>query len=104
MNLEDRLRAGLRPVDPGDAFADRVLARLDADGGVRRPVPWARAPRFAIAATVLLTFAAGFLVVQQRERQRGADAARQLSVALAVTSSHLDLIHSRLDIPTVEIP
>jgi hypothetical protein len=98
MSLEERLRKHLRPVDPGAEFADRVLQRLAASKPLA-PAPGLRhaAPRWALAATVLLAVGAGALIHQQREHDRGAAAARQLALALEVTSRELETLHQHLD-------
>jgi hypothetical protein len=121
MTLANDLRTALRPVDPGDGFADRVLARLpaalprtDADAGrdggpvpprldtpqvavLPRRVPAApAATRWAMAASVLLVVAAGYGVHQQRVARQQEAAARELAIALQVTTRELDRVRARL--------
>lgn len=96
MSLEERLKRHLRPVDPGAEFADRVLQRLAASKPLA-PAPRHAAPRWALAASVLLAVGAGVLIHQQREHERGAAAARQLALALEVTSRELETLHQHLD-------
>jgi hypothetical protein len=91
MELEDRLRRALRRVEPGEDFAARVLARLDA------PPPRVRRPqRWAIAASVLLLAGAGAVVQHQRAQARHEAAGRQLAYALALTSRELQSVHQHL--------
>jgi hypothetical protein len=100
MSLEERLKKHLQPVDPGADFADRVLQRLSASPGASKtlaPAPRRAAPRWALAASVLLAVGAGVLIHQQREHDRGAAAAQQLALALEVTSRELETLHQHLD-------
>lgn len=103
MELEDRLRRGFRPVDPGDDFADRVLARLDADAdaAARPTTRRSRAPwhRWALAASLLLAVALGTDAWRDHlHRERGArEASRQLAQALDITTRQLENVHRRLD-------
>jgi hypothetical protein len=106
-NLDKRLRAALRPLDPDEDFANRVLARIDANEQhfpkkltfsrllLRWQIP------VALAASVAIAIIAGLEWRQQQ--QEGLRAREQLIEALRVTSSKLDLVHniveerSRLD-------
>lgn len=97
--LNDRLRAALRPVDPGESFTQGVLARsanepprvpASARRSVRRPeLRW-------LSGALLVLVATGFLVVHQwraRHAQQGQEARRQVIEALRVTSEKLDLAY-----------
>jgi hypothetical protein len=93
-DVEQKLKAALRPVDPGTGFAAGVLARIAAE-----PARAARAPRsrataswlsLALAASVLL----GLFVAHEQQlqrRQQGLEARRQLIEALRVTGEKLEL-------------
>ena len=111
--LNDRLRAALRPVDPGERFTRSVLARV-ASGPLSRPAvrdrnaveeipgrpnrakwgifgaPW-------LAATALaLCVALGLVIAYEREArhaQAGLEARRQVMEALRLTSEKLDLAY-----------
>jgi hypothetical protein len=97
-NLDEKLRAALRPVDPDEDFANRVLARIDANEQhspkkLTRPrlllrwhIPVALAASVAIAIIVGLEW--------QQQQQEGLRAREQLIEALRVTSSKLDLVHN----------
>ncbi len=106
-DLEKELREALRPVDPGEDFTARVLARLAADpaaGGTRgsAAAPLVRRRRawlpLALAASLL---AALLLGVQWRERRelRGLEARRELIEALRVSSQKLDLAYRLVNRP-----
>lgn len=92
--LNDRLRAALRPIDPGERFTRSVLARIASE-----PVPTAQARRMRnrglpwLAATALATCAALGLIAHQHEAQAGLEARRQVMEALRVTSEKLDLAY-----------
>jgi hypothetical protein len=93
-NLDDELRGALRPVDPGEEFAQRVLSRIAHDSiGSRRPAraryQWLPA---ALAASVVL----GFLIShdwRMRHEQQGLEARKELLEALRVTGAKLDLAY-----------
>ena len=93
-DIEDQLRRALRPVDPEEGFADRVMARVRTEPAVASR--W-RQHRFlsfgaALAASVVL----GVVLVHawqiQRER-RGLEARQQLIEALRVTGEKLDIVY-----------
>ena len=102
MSLENRLRHALGRVEPQQDLAAGVLARLEAE---RAPQParsrW-QAPRWALAASLVMAVGAGFIVQHQREHARGEAASRQLAVALELTSRELQNIHQHLDRRTGE--
>jgi hypothetical protein len=90
--FEDRLREALRPVDPEEGFAERVMSRIDtAPARARRR--WLP-PRFrglpaALAASALLGVVLIYAWQVDRER-RGLEARRQLLEALHITGEKLD--------------
>lgn len=92
-DLENGLRNALKPVDPDEGFAERVLARVRAENAP--PVRWRqiRFPRFtALAASVV----AAVLLVhswQARQERRGLEARQQLIEALRVTGEKLDIAY-----------
>ena len=94
-DFEERLRKALRPVDPGEPFAQRVLARVaneparETRRALRPTLRWVSA---GLAASLLL----GILVAhdwQVRRAQQGMEARRQLLEALRVTSNKLDIAY-----------
>ena len=106
-DIEDQLRKSLRHVEPPEGFADRVIARVEAESAAgikkesgapidlnerraqRTRTPFLRWFPLALAASAVLSVA----IVQQsreREEQRGLEARRQLIEALRVTSDKLD--------------
>jgi len=114
--LNERLRAALRPVDPGEHFTRSVLARI-ASEPVSRPtlrsvrdrnavgeIPrspdgarWGNLGLTWLSATVLAACAAlGLMIAHQHEAQRaeaGLEARRQVMEALRLTSEKLDLAY-----------
>jgi hypothetical protein len=109
-DLNDRLRAALRPVDPGESFTQKVLARIASEpvAGARRPLngtPLARALRnYALswqsAAALVTVVLAGLLVAHEWHAQRaqeGLEARRQVIEALRVTSEKLDLAYQAVN-------
>lgn len=93
-DMEERLRAALRPVDPDPGFAGGVLARIAAEAARRARPPRARAAAgwltFALAASLVVAL----LVAHQQQARRteqGLEARRQLIQALRVTGDKLEL-------------
>ncbi len=90
-DLDSKLRAALRPVEPDAGFADRVLARVRFTGrSPRRLLPWLPA---ALAASLGALLVGGHFWQQQRERAAGLEARQQLLEALRVTSEKLDIAY-----------
>lgn len=99
--LEDKLRRALRPVQPDDDFTQRLMARIaagESSAAETRARPGFLQPRFrwlsaALAASLLLVVVMGYVWQEQREREAGLEARRQLIEALRVTSDKLDLAY-----------
>jgi hypothetical protein len=95
--LEDSLRAALRPVDPGDKFTATVMARIADESTHARQAPraYATALRWtsvALAASLVM----GLLVareLQLRRTQRGLEARAELLQALRLTGEKLDIAY-----------
>jgi hypothetical protein len=93
-DLEQKLRAALRPVDPGPGFVGGLMARIAAERpGSVRPLRVRAAASwltFALAASIVLAL---LLAHQQQARrtEQGLAARRQLIQALRVTGDKLDL-------------
>jgi hypothetical protein len=97
--LNERLRAALRPVDPGESFTQSVLARI-ASEPPRMPVCAHREVRMLelrrLSGALLAIVATGFLVAQlwrAHHAQQGQEARQQVMEALRVTSEKLDLAY-----------
>jgi hypothetical protein len=93
-DVEQRLRAALRPVDPGAGFVGGVMARIAAERPRSARLPRTRAAAswltFALAASIVLAL----LVAHQQQARRteqGLEARRQLIQALRVAGDKLDL-------------
>jgi len=94
--LEDDLRQALSRQEPSDGFADRVLARVQAEPP--RVSLWERlsglfrmpALRLATVAALCMVLAIGIGFEQQRRsREQGEAAKQKLMLALRITSSKL---------------
>ena len=98
-DLEKRLRAALRPVDPGESFTRGVLERIaseQARPGLRAPRAMLRWGSAALAASIAVSIVIAGVAVHQwhaQRTQRGLDARRQLLEALHVTSNKLDIAY-----------
>jgi hypothetical protein len=97
-DLDKKLRDALRPVEPEEGFADRVMARIENDRKPQQLPPRRRFTRrtqwisLALAASAIL---AAVLVQHwqvQRERE-GLEARAQLMDALRVTGEKLDIAY-----------
>ena len=100
-DLDDTLRKALRPVDPGEDFTARVMARVAAEPtgpqrsrGLRRFV-WLPA---ALAAGLVLVVVAVHLR-HVRQEEAGLAARDQVMEALRVTSQKLDLAYRTVNAP-----
>ena len=96
-DLDDELRAALRPVDPGARFTQSVLARVaeKPTRSSRAPRPLTGTLRWASAA-LAISLVMGVLVVHQwqvRRIQRGLEARKELIQALQLTGEKLDLAY-----------
>lgn len=101
-DLELKLRAALKPVDPGPGFVGGVMARIAAEPPratrplrIRAVASWGG---FALAASIVLAV----LVAHQQQARRteqGLEARRQLIQALRVTGDKLDLASRMVNAP-----
>lgn len=101
-DLESRLRAALRPVEPREDFTRNLIARVTADPNAqssrrrfgrrrfKRPAWWLTA---GAAASLLIAVGIQHHLQERREREGGLEARRQVIEALRVTSQKLDLAY-----------
>jgi len=95
MDIEESLRRALRAEEPAPDFTGRVLARVArGQAQSRRRSRW-QLP-LALAASVVVAVAGLGIVQQQREAQR-LQSARQLAMALEITSSQLNQVQQKLN-------
>lgn len=96
-DLERALRDALRRPSPPPGFAERVLARAEAEAAARRwwrrpaALPWAG---WAVAATLVVA-AAGGAFLHERQR-RGEEAKEQVMTALRITEAKLELARAKV--------
>jgi hypothetical protein len=99
-DIESQLRGALRPVEPSDEFSRRLLARVNAAGaappkprrlkeGAARPLVWWLGA--SVAACLIMAAGIQQHLQQQRLRQTGLEARREVEEALRVTSQKLNL-------------
>jgi hypothetical protein len=107
-DLEEALRRALRPVDPGEQFTARVLARVLArvaqQPHAERPAGPApdRRRRLWLPLGLAASLAAALILRHAWHAQRdlqGLQARRQLIEALRVTSQKLDLAYRIVNTP-----
>jgi hypothetical protein len=96
-DLDDDLRAVLRPVDPGEGFTQTLLTRVAAEStrSPRAPRPHTTTLRWASVA-LAISVVMGVLFAlqwQARRTQRGLEARKQLIQALQLTGEKLDLAY-----------
>jgi negative regulator of sigma E activity len=94
-DFEKQLRDALRPVDPEDGFANRVMARIEMAKSRRRR--WVSTPSrwfpVALAASVVLAVAVLLHQRHLREERAGLEARQQLIEALRISGEKLDLAY-----------
>jgi len=114
-DFESQLRRALRPVEPPEWFAERVMRALPERGRpaqvvtlhaarpARQPGLWRRiSTPTALAASLVVAVLAGRQVGIDRERaeqRAGLEASRELMQALRVTSQKLDLAYEAVQRP-----
>jgi hypothetical protein len=94
-DFEDQLRKALRPVDPDEGFAERVMSRVDSTSAAQSRhglLARFRGWPAALAASVVLATALTYAWQVDRER-RGLEARRQLLEALHITGQKLDVAY-----------
>jgi hypothetical protein len=111
-DVEDRLRRAMRPIDPPEGFAGRVMRALPA----RQPpapvavlAPVSRKPRVsawqrfsapaALAASLVVAVLVGKQIAIKHEEREGMAASRELMQALRVTSQKLDVAYQAVQSP-----
>ena len=77
MNLEDELRAALRREDPSPGFTQRALARAQAKPARKTGMFWVA----AIAALLVIGFAATYEYRQKQAERAGHEAVMALRIA-----------------------
>jgi hypothetical protein len=116
--VEEKLRRALRPIDPPEGFAERVLRQLPprhapatvtpiavarTARAATSPTRWRRiSTPTALAASLLIAVLAGRHVADERaaaEQRAGLEASRELMQALRVTSQKLDLAYEAVQRP-----
>ena len=105
-DLDNTLRKALRPVDPGEDFTARVLARVAAEGesGGAGNAPASRkvARSVWLPAALAASLALVVFVVHKwdvRQEEAGLAARDQVMEALRVTSEKLDLAYQTVNSP-----
>jgi hypothetical protein len=102
--MNEELRRALRRVEPPEGFADRVIERASKHG-LASPKPavapkalW-RATAGAIAATLALATIGGGLWyrAEERHRQEGEAAKRQVLLSLGIAGSKLHAIAMKVN-------
>ena len=101
-DLESGLRSSLRPVAPRDEFSQKLVAQVVARARPDRSpraMPWRASKRStwwlsaSLAASLLLVVGVQIQMQQERARQNGLEARRQVVEALRMTSQKLNLAY-----------
>jgi hypothetical protein len=101
-DIESKLRAALRPVTPSDEFTQRLVAQITAQEAARpaaRHRPLAAARRYGwwvsagLAASLVLAIGVQRHIQENRDRESGAEARREVVEALRMTSQKLNLAY-----------
>jgi hypothetical protein len=100
--IESQVRAALRPIAPSEDFSEKLLARVMSEPAMQakprrlfaegaRPLAWWFAS--SLAACLILAVGIQQHVQEQRLRQSGLEARREVLEALRVTSQKLNLAY-----------
>ena len=96
---EDALRRALRPVDPPAGFAERVIQRAALRTG--RPARTAAGisfARWATAAAFVLAVSGGLWYrAEERRREQGEEARRQVLRSLEITGARLRAVQMKIN-------
>jgi hypothetical protein len=103
---DDELRRAMRRVEPPAGFTERVIARA-ASGGFRQPsmvgdparsVSGGRMARWATAAVLVVSAAAGLWYLGELRREaEGEKAKRQVLLSLRIASDELQRVQTRVN-------
>src|SRR5688572_5901247 len=94
-DLEKNLRSALKPVDPEEGFAERVLARVRVEQA-RPAAVWGQTRFRGYAAALAASTVVAIVLIhswQERQERRGLEARQQLIEALRVTGEKLDIAY-----------
>lgn len=93
-DFESQLRAALRPAAPREEFTQALIGRIGSGNSrPRRTAAWLGA---SLAASLLMAAGIHRHLQDQRDRQSGLEARRQVIEALRVTSQKLDLAYEAI--------
>jgi hypothetical protein len=99
--MDEELRRALRRVEPPEGFADRVLASTKpavAPKALRRAKSGAAPFRWAIAATLAAAVSGGvWYRAEERRKQDGEEAKRQVLLSLNIAGSKLHAIAMKVN-------
>ena len=103
--IDDHLRRALRRVDPPDGFADRVRERAALQTSARPPLvrlgrerAAARRVRWAVAAMLAAAVGGGvWYRAEERQRQAGDEARRQVLLSLRIAGSKLRAVELQVN-------
>ena len=99
--FEEKLSDAMRRVDPPEGFAERVMARAQANDKPRaRIVPFPRRARVWVSGAIAAALLAGVFVAEQmrlrQERERTELARQQFEAAMRITGETLQQARQQL--------
>lgn len=95
--MDDELKRALRRVDPPAGFADRVV-QLASTKPAAAPKAFWRATAGAVAATLVVAISGGLWYrAEERRRQEGEEAKRQVLFSLSLAGSKLQSIEMKVN-------
>jgi hypothetical protein len=101
--MDDELRRALRRVDPPAGFSDRVLQASKAQPAAPKPVAapkalWRAKAGWAVAAALVAAIGSGvWFRVEERRKQEGEEAKRQVLLSLNIAGSKLREVASKIN-------
>jgi negative regulator of sigma E activity len=109
-DVEDKLRRAMRPIDPPEGFAERVMRALPAREPPAPVVVLATVPRtprisawrrfstpMTLAASLVVAVLLGKQIAIKQEEREGLAASQELMQALRVTSQKLDIAYQAVN-------
>lgn len=98
--FEENLTQALRPVDPPEGFADRVVARSQSAPGlakvIRMPLRTRAWASGAIAATLFVGVFLGGQAHVREQKRKAEQAQQQFDAAMRITDQTLDHVRAQL--------
>ena len=96
--MDDELRRALRRVDPPAGFSDRVLELASTKPPQAKSGGWTAPLRWAVAAALVAAVGSGvWYRAEERRKQEGEEAKRQVLLSLSIAGGKLRSIEMKVN-------